>query len=78
MNITISLNMFERNFLLMLSERGGNQDMDENGLSIPARLELENLKNKGAIDIVPIVGSCMNNYKLTSIGINLVDMIKET
>jgi hypothetical protein len=75
--ITIQLNIFERRFLLFLAERGGRLQMENNGLEDNAIKALASLKDKKAIGIEPTLFIGRKEYILTSIGVNLVDMIKK-
>jgi predicted transcriptional regulator len=76
--ITINLTLAERAFLIFLSQRGGSQIMLDSAVGLEAMKRLdEGLKKKGAITIEKY-GIGMHSYSLTSIGNNLVDMIKES
>jgi DNA-binding HxlR family transcriptional regulator len=76
--ITINLNIFERQFLVFLSERGGRADMKSNILSNHVLDALDALQKKGAISKTRLIGNEETyQYNLTSIGTNLVDLIKE-
>jgi DNA-binding HxlR family transcriptional regulator len=78
MEITISLNVFERRFLLFIASRGNEVDMDHNGLTTKALDALNTLLVKGAIIRTPLIGRDKTyQYKLTQMGTNLVDIIKE-
>ena len=76
-SITISLNFQERKFIMMLAERGGRVLMRDNAIQHQAANALQSLVLKSCIDIQPtmIIGS--REYVLTSIGTNIVDMIKK-
>jgi hypothetical protein len=76
--ITIKLDRAERNFLIFLSERGNEVDIDHNGLSEKAIKAINELETKMAIISIKLIGTSNTyQYKLTPIGINLVDMIRE-
>jgi len=76
-SITVSLNIFERKFLLLISSRGNEVDMNHNKISPQVIEALEALEKKGAITKFQLIGSNKSfQYKLTSIGSNLVDLIK--
>jgi len=79
MEITIPLNVFERRFLLMLSERERLIIMDHDILTPDVIKALDDLASKGAITKEKniLVGVNKHRYRLTDIGSNLVTMIKE-
>ena len=75
--ITIGLNVFERRFLVYLSENKGRMGMDTNGLSKGVLDALVSLKDKGAMKIEDSMVLYYKVYSLTEVGINLVDLIKK-
>lgn len=75
--ITINLNVFERRFLVELSKHGNRQTMDTRLLKANTIFALIDLEKKGAIRIEPTLELFRSEYVLTSIGINLVDLIKK-
>ena len=76
--ITINLSLFERNFLIYLSERYGESNLNHKGISEDAQKALDRLASKGAVSRIILIGSPDTyRYTLTSMGTNLVDLIKE-
>jgi hypothetical protein len=76
--ITIRLDRAERQFLVFLSERGNEVDIDHNGLSENVIKAINELETKMAILSIKVIGTSNTyQYKLTPIGINLVDMIRK-
>lgn len=75
--IKISLTLAERAFLLMISQRGNDVTMDYNSLSKESIEGIERLEKKEVITRIKLIGQNSYIHKLTSSGINLVDLIKE-
>jgi len=76
--ISISLNIFERKFLLYIASNHNEITLNHRDISLDVVKALKSLESKGAVSKVLIIGSPNSYiYKLTSIGTNLVDLIKE-
>ncbi len=75
--ITINLNIFERRFLLYLSVQGGVVGLDHYLMKSEVSDALKTLISKGAISKVKLQGTSKYEYRLTTIGTNLVDLIKD-
>lgn len=75
--ITINLNIFERKFLVFLSTQGGVVGLDHERMTNDVSDALKSLIIKGAITRAQLSGTSKYEYKLTTIGTNLVDLIKD-
>jgi len=76
--ITISLNVYERRFIGYLADRGGSVIMNKNKFTDNVNKSLASLKDKQIITIEPTIYVGEYQYKLTSIGTNLVDLVRKT
>lgn len=75
--ITINLNIFERKFLIFLSFNGGVLGLDHERMTNDVSDALKTLIIKGAITKTQLSGTSKHEYRLTTIGSNLVDLIKD-
>ena len=75
--ITINLNIFERKFLIFLSRQGGVVGLDHYLMKSEVAEALRTLVAKGAITKTSLQGTSKFEYRLTTIGTNLVDLIKD-
>lgn len=74
----VTLTFGQRKVLNMLADRGGSADMDLTNLSREAKDGVADLQVKGLITVVKLVGTPQSQYKLTDLGVQVVDMIKAT
>jgi hypothetical protein len=76
--ITISLNVYERRFIGYLADRGNSVVMTKANFTENVNKALTSLKDKQIITIEPTIYIGEYQYKLTSIGINLVTLVRKT